>query len=142
MKPIIVEHKFDTPVSKIWNAITVLSEMKQWYFAVIPAFEPKVGFQTNFTVQVEDRVYPHQWTITEVIPQKKIAYEWRFQGYPGLGLSEFELFEENNKTRLQLTFTVIEKFPDHLPEFKRQSGLDGWNYFIKESLPNYINGSE
>lgn len=136
--PIIVEQVFNTSAENVWNAITVLDEMKQWFFNNIESFEPKIGFKTRFVVQVEDRIFPHLWKLTEVIPMKKISYEWRFEGYSGSGISSFELMGKENQTKLRLTFTVIEKFPSDIPEFKRESGVKGWNYFIKESLKQYL----
>ena len=137
-EPIIVEQNFDTSIENVWNALTVLDEMTQWYFSNIPSFDPVEGFTTKFIVQVEDRIFPHLWKITEVVPMKKISYEWKFEGYPGSSISLFELSEEKNKTKLKLTATVIEKFPDNIPEFKRESGVVGWNYLIKERLRDYI----
>ena len=47
--------------------------------------------------------------------------------------------EINNITTLHLNFTVLEAFPENIPEFKRESGVEGWNYLIKESLKNFLN---
>ena len=49
-----------------------------------------------------------------------------------------ELFQEDSSTKLRLTHTVIENFEDNIPEFTRESGLQGWTYFIKESLVNFL----
>jgi uncharacterized protein YndB with AHSA1/START domain len=49
--------------------------------------------------------------VTEVIPQKKIAYTRRYKGEPGDSLVAFELFADGGKTRLALTHTGIETFP-------------------------------
>lgn len=137
-EPIVVEQLFEATYKEVWIAITDIDVMRKWYFSNISSFSPKVGFETKFVVQVEDRVFPHQWKVTEVQPQKKITYEWTFEGYSGRGVSQFDLFESGKKTRLRLTFTVLENFPDTIPEFKRESGLEGWNYFIKESLKRYL----
>ena len=138
VEPIIVVEKFNASNQEVWKAISDVEEMTKWFFPNIAAFEPKVGFETRFVIQNEDRIFPHLWKVTEVVPLKKLAYEWVFEGYEGRGISLFELTETNQKTTLQLTFTVIEPFPDHIPEFKRESGVQGWNYFIKESLKNYL----
>ena len=92
--PVIVEETFDASSQSIWNAITVVDEMREWYFDNIPAFEPRVGFETQFMVISEGREFPHLWKVTEVVPLKKIAYEWRFGNYPGQGLVTFELTEQ------------------------------------------------
>lgn len=140
--PIIVEQNFEASLVTVWRAITHLEHMTQWFFPNIPSFKPVVGFETQFVVQVEDRIFPHLWKVTEVIPEKKIAYEWQFDGYPGRGISIFDLTEDGDQTKLQLTFTVLEPFPDDIPEFKRESGVAGWNYFIKESLKEFLEGKK
>ncbi|MFK5893557.1 MAG: hypothetical protein QM504_10085 [Pseudomonadota bacterium] len=43
---------------------------------------------------------------------------------------------DNHQTKLKLTYTVIESFPNNIPEFTRESGIEGWNHFIKDSLNN------
>ena len=112
--------------------------MRQWYFAVLDDFQPKVGFQTRFVVENEGRIFPHLWKITQVIPYQEIVSEWRYEGYSGCIHISFTLAEENDGTRLKLRATVIEDFPDDVPEFKRESGVKGWRYLIGESLKNYL----
>ncbi len=136
--PIRVEETYNASVNTVWAAITALPEMRLWYFDNIPAFEPVVGFETQFPVNSEDRVFTHIWKITEVIANKKITYNWSFTEYPGNADVTFELFEEINKTRLVLANIVIIPFPADVPEFKRESGVAGWNYLIKESLKAYL----
>jgi uncharacterized protein YndB with AHSA1/START domain len=137
-EPIIIEQQFEASLNEVWEAITLPEKMKQWYFANITAFEPRVGFETGFLVQSEEREFPHHWKITEVIPEKKIAYIWTFKGYPGVSKVSFDLFEQQEGTRLGVTATVIEPFPADIPEFKRESGVAGWTYFIKERLKSFL----
>lgn len=137
-EPIIVERVFPLPPATVWKAITDLQEMRQWYFEVLPAFKAQPGFKTQFTITNEGRTFTHLWEITEVIPLQKIAYRWKFAEYPGEGLVEFELLEEGEATRLRLTSRVIRPFPDDIPEFKRESGVAGWNYFINQRLKEYL----
>jgi len=136
--PVIVEETFDVSAQAVWSAITVVKEMREWYFDNIPAFEARVGFETGFMVTNEGRGFPHQWKVTEVVPVEKISYEWRFEGYPGVGLVAFELVEKEGATTLKLTNTVLEDFPDDVPEFKRESCLGGWEYFIGQRLKEYL----
>lgn len=136
--PIIVEHIFNQSIKRVWNAITQLDEMTQWFFDNIPTFEPVEGFKTQFTVQSEDRFFPHVWEITEVIPKKKIVYNWSYSGYKGDSFVTFELIDYGHQTKLRLITQVIEDFPDDIPEFKWESCLAGWNYFIKDRLVTYL----
>lgn len=143
MKPsdsdIIIKETYKANVIQVWNALTHLKEMKQWYFDNIPKFEPKVGFKTAFLIQNEGRNFTHQWKITEVIPNKKIAYEWTFKEYPGRSITLFELFQQDGQTTLKLTCKTLEHHPTNIPEFKRESGIAGWNYFLGERLKNFLN---
>ena len=136
--PVNVEETFKVSAEAVWNAITVIDEMREWYFENIPAFEARVGFETQFMVTNEGREFPHMWKVTEVVPLKKISYDWRFAGYPGVGLVTFELTGQGGATTLSLTNAVLEDFPDDVPEFERDSCLAGWQYFIGQSLRGYL----
>jgi uncharacterized protein YndB with AHSA1/START domain len=136
--PIVAEQSFSTSAEIVWNAITHIEQMRQWYFENIPDFRPEVGFEVRFNVKSGERNFLHIWKVTEVIPLKKIAYSWNFEEYPGEALTTFELREKGPKTILTLKSYVIKNFPANIPEFKRESGQAGWDYFIKEKLPSYL----
>ena len=136
--PIVVEQRFNASPSKVWKAITEIHQMRQWFFENIEAFEPKVGFTTKFVVENEGRIFRHLWGITEVTPKKKICYNWKYEGYTGDSIVTFTLSTNNNYTQLRLTHQVTADFPQDIPEFKRESCLDGWNYFIKKRLNEYL----
>jgi uncharacterized protein YndB with AHSA1/START domain len=138
--PIVVEQTFDTTLDTVWKSITEIDLMHQWYFDNIPAFKPEVGFETSFKVQSGGRDFLHLWKVTEVVPRKRISYDWRFAGYPGESSVAFELFDTGEFITLRLTVTVREDFPEDIPEFKRESCVDGWKYFIKERLKGYLKG--
>jgi uncharacterized protein YndB with AHSA1/START domain len=76
-----------------------------------------------------------------VIPQKKIAYTWRYKGQPGDSLVTFELFPEGDKTRLQLTHTGIETFPK-TPAYERKNFEAGWTAIIGSDLKQFVEGSK
>lgn len=137
-KPVTVEQTFNVSIQRVWESITKLDEMKAWYFNNIESFIPEKGFETQFTVQVENRNYTHLWRITEVIPNQKIVYNWKYEEYPGDSLVTFELSEQDSHTKLKLSAKVVEDFPSNIPEFTRESCENGWSYFIKKSLKNYL----
>lgn len=136
--PVIIEQSFVSTIHKVWNAITRVEEMKQWYFENIDSFKPEVGFTTQFAVHVEDRIFTHLWKLTAVIPYKKITYNWKYKEYPGDSFVTFELLEERNNVKLKLTMKIIEDFPENIPEFSKESCVQGWNYFIGKSLKAYL----
>lgn len=138
-KPIVVQQSFNVSTDQLWRTITELNQMKQWFFKELEAFEPKVGFETRFVVENEDRIFPHLWKITEVEQGKKITYNWKYEGYKGDSFVTFEVFNKGTQSQLILTHRVTEDFPQDIPEFKRESCLDGWNWFVRESLTAYLN---
>ncbi len=136
-EPVIVEQTFNSYVSKIWKAITDKDEMKKWYFN-IKEFKQEKGFEFRFWAGKDEKnQYEHVCKITEVIPEKKLTYSWRFEGYKGLSYVTFELFPERKMTKLKLTHTDLETFPDN-PDFSRDNFIEGWNYIIGTSLKEYL----
>lgn len=135
-KPIIVERKYNAPISKVWKAITDKEEMKQWYFD-LAEFKPEVGFKFQFMGGTEDNQYLHLCEVTEVIPEKKLTYSWRYDGYEGNSFVTFELFEEGDETRLKLTHSGLESFPNN-PDFARTNFEMGWDQIINTSLKEYL----
>ena len=84
------------------------------------------------------RDFLHVWTITEVIPNQKLIYNWKYENLVGDSYVTFELTPLKEVTQLTLTTKVVADFPDDIPEFKRESCIGGWNYFIKKWLYNYL----
>jgi uncharacterized protein YndB with AHSA1/START domain len=136
--PIVVEASFNNSTKDLWKALTYIIEMKKWYFEVLDDFQPKVGFKTAFKVHSENRVFTHQWKVIEVVPEKKITYSWRFLEYPGASTSCFEVFGDQNSSSLKLTILVQANFPEDIPEFKPESCIGGWDYFIHGNLKKYM----
>jgi uncharacterized protein YndB with AHSA1/START domain len=136
-EPFIIERILNAPIAKVWSALTSKDEMKQWYFD-IAAFQPKVGFEFNFTAGNEGRTYTHLCKITEVVEGKKLTYSWQYKGYEGISYVSFELFEEGNKTKLKLTHQGLETFANNGADFQKESFSQGWNYIIGKSLPGYL----
>ncbi len=138
-EPIVIERVYNSPVKAVWEAITDLNKMKQWYFPMLTEFEPEIGFETIFNVEEGGKTYPHIWKITEVEPGRKISYEWKFGGYPGNSIVSFELFPEGDGTRIILTHKGIETFRGDLhPELSAQNFVEGWTNFIGTHLKNYV----
>ena len=136
--PIIVEQTFDASIQSVWDAITQIDHMHQWYFENIPSFKAEVGFKTQFPVINEGRTFTHMWEVTEVVPLKRIAYRWQYKEYTGEGLVIFELSEQDDGTQLTLINTGLDTFPDNIPEFTRESCIGGWEYFIQNRLQAFL----
>lgn len=135
-EPVIKEILLNAPISKVWKAITDKDDMKQWYFD-LPEFKPKAGFEFQFEGGKDEKSYLHLCRITEVIPEKKLSYTWKYDGYPGNSLVTFELFKEGDKTRLKLTHEKLETLGDN-PDFARENFVKGWTYIIQKSIKEFI----
>lgn len=135
-KPIIVEHTYNAPVSKVWKAITDKTKMKQWYFD-LAEFKPEVGFKFEFMGGTAENQFLHLCEITEVVPEKKLTYSWRYDGYEGNSFVTFELFGKENNTRLKLTHRGLKTFPDK-PDFARTNFEKGWDFILNTSLKVYL----
>src|SRR5262245_66596830 len=81
-KPIVIERIFNAPVTRVWRALTDVEQMREWYFD-LKEFKPQIGFEFEFIVEHEGNSYHHLCLVTEVIPEKKIAYTWRYKGEIG-----------------------------------------------------------
>ena len=134
--PLITESTYNAPVDVVWQAITDREQMKQWYFD-IESFKPEVGFEFTFKGENEGRVYIHLCKITEVIPGRKLKHSWRYQDYEGISYVTFELFPEENKTRIKLTHEGLESFPT-LPDFARNNFKEGWTMIIGTLLKDFV----
>ncbi len=136
-EPFVIERTYNAPVERVWKAITDRDQMKEWYFN-LAEFKPEVGFEFEFTGGSEEKTYLHKCRITTVIPNKKLAYTWRYQDYPGNSEVTFELFDEDGKTRVKLTHEGLETFPQDNKDFAKTSFSEGWNYIIGKSLKEFV----
>lgn len=139
-EPFVIERIYTASASRIWEALTIREQMKQWYFD-LAAFKPEPGFEFTFNAEKDGFTYVHLCKIKEVIPCKKLSFSWRYEGFPGDSLVTFELYPEGDKTRLKLTHEGIETFGDH-PAFAKENFVAGWGYIIGQSLPEYLSKSK
>ena len=133
---VILERTLNAPVAKVWKALTDVDQMRQWYFE-LKEFKPQIGFEFEFVVEHEGNRYHHLCRVTEVIPQQKIAYTWRYKGEPGNSLVTFELFAEGDKTRLKLRHSGIETFPK-TPAYARKNFETGWTAILDSELKQFV----
>jgi len=137
---VVIERTFNAPIAKVWRAITDVDQMRAWYFD-LKEFKPEVGFEFEFSVEHEGMTYHHLCRVTEVVPQEKIAYTWRYKGEPGDSLVTLELFAEGDNTRVKLTHTGIETFPK-TPAYARKNFESGWTAIIGTELKQFVEQSK
>jgi uncharacterized protein YndB with AHSA1/START domain len=137
VKPVIVVRTFHAAVEKVWNVITDKDQMKQWYFD-LAEFKPVIGFEFQFYGGTVEKQYLHLCKVIEAIPPKKLSYSWRYDGYEGRSIVTFELFDEGEMTRVILTHTGLQTFPDDNAAFARENFLQGWTHIIGTSLKEFV----
>ena len=77
--------------------------------------------------------------MTEAVAGKKLAYSWRYEGFPGNSLVTIELSADGDKTKLKLTHEGLETFfPENNPDFARGNFLQGWTQIIGSSLKSFL----
>lgn len=132
----VVERTFNAPIAKVWEALTDVDQMRVWFFE-LKEFKPEVGFEFGFVVEHDGNTFDHRCKVTEVVPQKKIAYTWRYHGHEGNSLVTIELFPDNDKTRLKLTHDGLDSFPK-TPTFARENFEKGWTTLIGTELKQFV----
>jgi uncharacterized protein YndB with AHSA1/START domain len=135
-QPLVVERTYDAPVSRVWQAITNIEQMRQWYFDIAD-FRPELGFEFQFSGCSDNEEFIHHCRVTAVIPEKKISHTWVYEGHEGSSEVTWELFPEGDKTKLVLTHTGLESFPNK-PDFAVSSFSAGWNDILGRSLKEFV----
>jgi uncharacterized protein YndB with AHSA1/START domain len=135
-EPLVIERTFNAPVAIVWKALTNKEDMKVWSFE-IKEFKPEVGFEFQFSAEKDNVKFIHLCEIIEIIPEKKMAYSWRYKGHKGDTLVTIELFAEGKKTRLKLTHEGLETLPQ-TPDFVRENFLQGWTMIIGTNLKQFV----
>lgn len=135
---VAIEREFAAELSLVWKAITDKEIMRRWYFDLVE-FKAEVGFKFQFSGGPSpEKQYLHLCEVTEVIPEEKLTYSWRYDGYPGISFVTFELSSEGSKTVLKFSHIGIESFPKDNPDFAIGNFSEGWNHIIPTSLKDYL----
>jgi len=135
---LVVERIFNADRKLVWQAITEKDLMKQWYFD-LKEFNAVVGFKFEFMGgEPNGKQWKHLCEITEVIPESKLTYSWKYEGYSGISYVTFELFDEEENTRLKLTHSGINTFPADIPELAIHNFEQGWKHIINISLKEFL----
>ncbi len=136
-EPLILERVYAAPVEKVWQALTDNSQLRQWYFD-LEDFRAEPGFEFRFAGKSDTATYMHLCKVLEVIPYKKLSYSWTYEGYEGYSVLSFELFPDEEGTRLRLTHEGLESFPANNPDFAVKSFTGGWDYFVNTALREFL----
>jgi uncharacterized protein YndB with AHSA1/START domain len=136
---VVVERTFDAPIERVWDAISNNDAMKQWYFK-LPEFRAEVGFEFEFKGAPPGKEpFLHKCKVVEVIPGKKLAYSWRYEGWQGISTVAIELFAEGKQTKLRLTHSGLDSFAiNNNPDLGAHNFVAGWTDIIGRSLKEFV----
>ncbi len=133
-----VSHTYKVSKDELWKAITEPDQMRKWFFDNMPDFKLEKGFETHFPVHSEERKFEHQWKVLDFKLQEFYLVSWTYAEYPGEGLVEYRVESHESGSKLTVSFSGLESFPQDIPEFKRESCIGGWEYFLKDRLKAYL----
>ncbi|MEM7359926.1 MAG: SRPBCC domain-containing protein [Pseudomonadota bacterium] len=136
--PIIVACEYPYSTSLVWQALTRPEQLRQWLFEPIDEFKAEVSFTTQFDVCVEEQSYTHLWEVSEVQPESRLVYRWRYVGYDGDSSVCWQLRPAGKGSHLVLTHSGVESFPQDDPIFARETGVAGWEYLLNKSLRSFL----
>jgi uncharacterized protein YndB with AHSA1/START domain len=139
-EPLAIERIIDAPVERVWQAITTREDMGRWFFE-LEEFKGNAGFVFGFTVEHEGFTYVHHCKVMEAVPNKKLAFTWRYEGHAGDSLVTIELFGEGGQTRVKLTHEGLESFPA-IPAFARVNFMGGWTQIIGSALGDFVENAD
>lgn len=135
---LVFERVYNASAERIWEALTDPSQMKQWYFD-LPGFRAEPGYRFQFEAGPPGKDYLHLCEVKEAAPNKRLAYSWRYDGYPGDSLVRFELMKEGDKTRLRLTHSGLESFQAaQNPDLDAKNFEMGWTSILDGALAGFL----
>lgn len=134
---IVVERVYNAPAKSVWQAITEVDIINQWFFQ-LNDFKAEVGFAFEFSGNDNGTKVVHQCVVITVIPEKKLSYSLIYSGYPQQSLVTYELFEEGEQTRFVLTHSNLDELSKGSPLFARHKFFGGWTY-LANKLNNLLN---
>lgn len=124
--------RIDAPVSKVWEALTTPSIIKQYFFGTIVASDWKEGSPIIFKGEWRNKKYEDKGTILKVVPQKLFRYTY-WSSMSGIEdkpenyvTITYELTERNNGTYLSVKQENIRD------EKMRQHSEENWNKVLAD----------
>lgn len=133
--PLVKEFIYNVPIEKVWQALVDTDQMRTWYFPQLKRFEPVVGYKFEFDQQGAE--YQKEWVVTKVADGKTLGHSWAYKGYKGRSEVVFDVLPEGNKTKLRVTQTGLDSFPDH-PHFARERFEWGWDNLLGQNLKQLL----
>lgn len=137
---VIIQHKVNAPLEKVWEAITNKEALKEWY-QDIPDFSPKMHTEFSFYSHNGSNEHHHHCEVLEVIPHEKLKYSLT---YPEITkertLLKWELAKEGDATIVTLTHKGLENLEHLGNEFSFEKFENKWQKVLGNDLKEYVEG--
>lgn len=127
---VVIDTRFESPIAKVWSALTTPEILSEWMMFKSNTFKPEVGHTFEFSgAQGYDQTI--NCVVTELDEPHKLAYTWTAPGVDG-SLSEtlvtFSLSESGGGTDLNL---VITGFKEGARQ-EKGGAKAAWGYMLSE----------
>jgi len=128
---IIKTHQFQSPIGKVWDAISLAEEISAWFIKA--DFKAEAGYKYTFT---------HDQTVIngEVLkanPVYELVYTWVVSGTEVETVVSWKLEEKNEGTFLTLEHSGISNYPGETAVMMFNNFKGGWNSCV-ENLDKYL----
>lgn len=135
---VIIKQKVNAPVDKVWDAITVKDQLKEWYHN-IPDFSAQVHTSFSFHSDFGSEKQHHHGEILEVIPEQKLKYSW---SYPDISkertILKWELEKEGDHTLVTLTHKGLENLEHLGNDFSYEKFEKKWTQVVTHQLKSFV----
>jgi uncharacterized protein YndB with AHSA1/START domain len=124
--------------TQIWNALTVVNLMKEWYFEMFD-YTPELGNIFYFFEPGENKKFKHVCEILEFLPNEKFSHTWSYPSLTkGSSVVTWNLNEVNGVTTVTLTHEGLSSFADGGSDFEEANFKAGWNEILHKSLKQFV----
>ena len=132
-----LEQTFAVTPQVIWEHLTQLHYLQQWFFKELEDFSPRVGFSTSFAFDYNGKTFTHCWEVVEALPQERLVLLWSYKEYSGRAEVHFELSSTPHGCLVILTEKLLQPFPA-IKEFKRTNRKTGWKSVLQSRLVDAV----
>ena len=128
---IIKKHQFKSPISQVWNAISVAEEISAWFIKA--DFKAEEGYKYTFTH--ENTVISGK--VLKSDPVYELVYSWIVGGTEVETTVRWKLEENSEGTLLTLEHFGISNYPGETAVKMFNNFKGGWNSCV-ENLEKYL----
>ena len=128
---IIKKHQFKSPISQVWNAISVAEEISAWFIKA--DFKAEEGYTYTFTH--ENTVISGK--VLKSDPVYELVYSWIVGGTEVETTVRWKLEENSEGTLLTLEHFGISNYPVETAVTMFNNFKGGWNSCV-ENLEKYL----